>query len=746
MTAALIAALLTFFPLPQAQRGASTLQGQVVDAATQSPLAGARVWLVDLGQTTFSDKDGRFAFNSLPAGTFTITVSQIGYIFIKRTVDLPEKSTLGIVIPLAEGQGTYTEDVTVVAEVERTAEPGVTSQTIVGSGGLQSLRSVATDDPMRAMQALPGVTSGDDFRAEFSVRGASFRQMGTVIDGVATPLLVHTVKGRSDTGSVAMINTDVLDSAALVAGAQPQRDGNWLGGTLKFTVREGSRDRTQLRIAASDTGASFVVEGPIGKSRKGSWLYSLRKSYADWLIRKLDPTFGSTLGFYDTQTKFTYDLAKHQQVQFLAIGGNAHYIQRNTSAANGLNNAGTRSIVGSLVWKYTRPAFQLSQRVSNAYSDFLNTGVFGQNQGDGRTRSLIWRTDATWTARPWLSLEGGLHRETTHDRRVLREYTGNSATSLKIRSTDGFRGARTLTSGWAQATAKVSSGALVAGLRAIADSPNATPRPAPWALGEWKFARVRVQGGAGRTIQFPDLSQSIGLTLKPLVPERADSFDLGTDVTLGRGVTLRAGGYRRNESGILRAYNAEPRLVGGKLTGSAISFTWANTLEGTSRGWDFTLQRKAATGLVGWFAYGWSHTRYNDLTTGESFDGDFDQRHTVNVFIEERLSYRTAVSMKIRTGSSPPLPGYFRGSTDDLFVSDVRNQVRLPAYLRIDARANRTYTFNRRRLTLFLEVINLTGRRNLGVADGSVRSNLQAVNYTEKLIPWLPSIGFLIEF
>jgi len=155
---------------------------------------------------------------------------------------------------------------------------------------------------------------------------------------------------------------------------------------------------------------------------------------------------------------------------------------------------------------------------------------------------------------------------------------------------------------------------------------------------------------------------------------------------------------------------------------------------------------KALPGLVGWLSYGWSHTRDNDRLTGESFDGDFDQRHTVNVFIEERVSYRTAVSVKVRTGSSPPLPGYFKGTIDDLFVSDTRNQVRLPTYLRIDARANRTYTFDHRRLTLFLEVINLTGRRNLGVADGFVRSNFQALSYTEKLIPWLPSIGMLIEF
>ena len=81
------------------------------------------------------------------------------------------------------------------------------------------------------------------------------------------------------------------------------------------------------------------------------------------------------------------------------------------------------------------------------------------------------------------------------------------------------------------------------------------------------------------------------------------------------------------------------------------------------------------------------------------------------------------------------------------FLSDLRNQVRLPRYLRIDARANRTFTFNQKRLTLFLEVINLTGRRNLGWTEGSVKSGtFAATNWTEKLIPWLPSIGILIEF
>ena len=37
-------------------------------------------------------------------------------------------------------------------------------------------------------------------------------------------------------------------------------------------------------------------------------LLSMRRSYIDWLIRKLEPTIDSTIGFYDGQVKGVYDL------------------------------------------------------------------------------------------------------------------------------------------------------------------------------------------------------------------------------------------------------------------------------------------------------------------------------------------------------------------------------------------------------------------------------------------------------
>jgi hypothetical protein len=114
--------------------------------------------------------------------------------------------------------------------------------------------------------------------------------------------------------------------------------------------------------------------------------------------------------------------------------------------------------------------------------------------------------------------------------------------------------------------------------------------------------------------------------------------------------------------------------------------------------------------------------------------------------VTQRLSYRTSVGAKLRVGSNVPLTGYFAGTLDDLHLAATRNTVRLPTYARLDLRATRTFTFDTRRLTLFVEVMNALGRDNYGQSDGTIRNTLRAEGYLERMIPFVPSAGFLIEF
>jgi hypothetical protein len=76
-----------------------------------------------------------------------------------------------------------------------------------------------------------------------------------------------------------------------------------------------------------------------------------------------------------------------------------------------------------------------------------------------------------------------------------------------------------------------------------------------------------------------------------------------------------------------------------------------------------------------------------------------------------------------------------------------RTESRLPPYARVDVRADWTPAWRGRRVTVFAEVINALGRRNLGPQSYSVRLPAGTVTgATEPLFPVVPSAGVLVQF
>src|SRR5436305_13185460 len=101
-------------------------------------------------------------------------------------------------------------------------------------------------------------------------------------------------------------------------------------------------------------------------------------------------------------------------------------------------------------------------------------------------------------------------------------------------------------------------------------------------------------------------------------------------------------------------------------------------------------------------------------------------------------------------GSNFPTVGYWNERDGAYFAADVaagRNTLRVPAYSRLDARANRTFTWDRKRLTLFLEAINVYNRRNERSAAAAVdRRTFVATGLYEKMVPLIPAVGVVLEF
>jgi hypothetical protein len=740
------------------QSGQLTIRGTVVDAQTNAPVADAKVTLVEINLTVKTSPDGRFEFTQVASRTYTLTVSTIGYIFVRRQVDVPasavppgtvagQSQVVEITVPLAEGTGTYQEAVNVAADAAtRPKALGVSSQMELGSAAMAELRGVAADDPMRAVQALPGVATGDDFQAEFSVRGSAYRHVGIVLDGSPTQLLMHSIRSANDSGSIAMINTDILSRAALFGGAHARPHGDWIGATLEFDAREGSRDRAGLRAAISGTSAAGVFEGPLGRQHRGSWLVSVRKSYVDWLIRKIDPDADSTLGFSDAQMKVVYDLTPRHQLQFFSVLGDATYRDENTSVANGIQTARSRSLLGALGWRYAHPRAVLTQRLTFTGNVYENRGVVGQHLADGRTDSFFWRADLVMPVTKSWTLEGGARVETTDASETVRNFQATSPTSVRLRFERATSASPLTSTGWGQVTWRGATGGFSAGVR-FSDRSTGYRAAQPWLLAETTFHKLSIRGGVGQSAQFIDPIVD-ALAAGGMKPETATSSDLSVEHPVGRGFRVQGTLYYRNEHNVLRRSGQE-RVdpITGFHIQESIFPEFTNTLDGTSHGFDLLLIRRSAAALSGWIGYTWSKTHYDDTATGESFYGDFDQRHTLNVFLQQRLSYRLAVSGKLRIGSNFPIVGYFSGTPEDMLLASVRNAVRLPLYARLDVRANRTFTFERSRLTLFVEVMNVLGRDNSRQSDGFVvPGTLRAIGYVEGLFPRIPSAGLLFEF
>lgn len=68
--------------------GQQVLNGIVKDQSGV-PLEGANIWLVETRKGTVSDQEGRFQLSNLPAGTYTLEVSYLGFATWKQPVAIP---------------------------------------------------------------------------------------------------------------------------------------------------------------------------------------------------------------------------------------------------------------------------------------------------------------------------------------------------------------------------------------------------------------------------------------------------------------------------------------------------------------------------------------------------------------------------------------------------------------------------------------------------------------------------------
>jgi hypothetical protein len=731
---------------------AGEIAGTVVDARGGEALARVEILLDHGGYRTASGGNGKFHLPGVAPGDYVLTVSTVGYHLVKKPFHLDPAGAVEFEIVLSPDTFHQTDTVEVKASPFDAAHPDSPGALVLAGNDAKNLGSVLADDPLRAVQSLPGVTSNNDFDARFSLRGADFSQIGFYLDGVLLHEPFHTIQGQNLTASGTSLDGDMVEAMELTEGAFPARFADRSAAVLDVTTRDGSLTGVNFRASASVSNAGLVAEGPFGpRKHRGSWLTVVRKSYLQYILARTFPNNTFLFGLEDAQTRLSYDLTPKSTVTLYFVESFSD-LNRPGNTGLGINsilNGGYNFTFANLGYRYSPTdrlmfvthAAWMREKFNDHNPDNLPTsgGLYGE---------WVSNSSATWLWNPASPLEVGWSMRRLRDDGFEDSYQSVVTAPQVLDRVDGD----TLRlGGYVQQSWTGLSGRLrfTAGMRWDRLSIDRVEAVSPTGSASFGVTRsTSLQFAFGQYVQYPDMSiLASTLGSRALLPIRSNQATAAIEQRIGQRTRIRAELYDRHDRDLPFRPLADARLVNGAIFSPPLNAPYVDSERGWARGAEIFLQHATANRLTGWVSYAFGRTEMHDGVTQETFPSDYDQRHTVNIYGGYRLRPSVNLSMRWSYGTGFPIPGYLRevGSLYYLWVS--RDEVRLRAYSRADFRINKAWTHDKWKLTLYGEVINLTDRTNYVFEsfNGFNGATGQANVTLDRMFPILPSVGLVFE-
>ncbi len=205
-----VAALATFLLVtaPVTAQEAGSVTGQVIDQINNQPLNGAQVVLEGIQRGALSDARGRYLITNVPAGTYTVRVTFIGY--GTQTVDVSVPAGGVATANFALGISAISLDEVVVTGTAGAVERRKLGQAVATVNMSQLQEVVPIENFGQALQArIPGVRSVGTVGGVGAGRDLRIRGMGSFsvnqrpvvyIDGVRVD--THATEWAGWTGTV----------------------------------------------------------------------------------------------------------------------------------------------------------------------------------------------------------------------------------------------------------------------------------------------------------------------------------------------------------------------------------------------------------------------------------------------------------------------------------------------------------------------------------------------------------------
>ena len=130
-------------------------------------------------------------------------------------------------------------------------------------------------DLAQYIQIIPGVVFTGDQGGQLYIRGGSPIQNKVLLDGMIIYSPFHSI------GLFSVFDTDIIRNTDVFTGGFNAEYGGRISSIMDIKTKDGNKKRFGGKITSNTFGSKLLLEGPLSKNQKSSFVFSGKTSYLD---------------------------------------------------------------------------------------------------------------------------------------------------------------------------------------------------------------------------------------------------------------------------------------------------------------------------------------------------------------------------------------------------------------------------------------------------------------------------------
>ncbi len=752
--------------------GFAAVRGLVLDEDTKKPLELVNIKILDTTSGTSTDTDGYFKLVNIPAKSFDIEITCIGYKDrIIEHIDPDKDVFLDIFLKpdVISMQGVQIDgdkfDPRYRTELSRTDMMTLKAREVYKTAG-------ALDDISRAVQMQGSVVPGGDYTSFYAVRGGSPDQNIVMMDGILfpNPYRLRMIMG----GGLSVFNPHTVSDVNLQVGHFSAEYGDFMSSVLGVESRSGRRDRFGFGGNINAINTNLYFEGPISHTN-GSWLVTGRRSYFDLIADQIDDTQDTYPQTWDYTAKLVFPVNARNKFEIKSLSSHEEMYMNSEEYKNIEFKESADIDLFALTYKglWTDKIYETIHVAY--YDEAFNYNINKPTRWDStdanyksKIKNFMIKEDVSieLAENHWISR--GFYYSIMESDMGYSDNVNEIAFSRRtMPPTIDYDRSHNQLAAYVDYSARWFDRLETrAGVRydysSLVEKGHTSPRISML----YRLSKnVSINGFWGLCYQYPNVMSifnrdwplALDKVEQELEAERAEHLVLGMKMNILDYFTAQVDGYVKAYDDLLLPMDFE-------------QFIPENSGEGYSAGMEVSLQTRSrpTDRFSAMISYSLSESRYRIKEEYERWESKFrtfrwipynyDRLHSLTAIGNVKLTKKLSASATWRYGSGLP---YFEihqfrdvSGLHNSFVKEFDNIERLPAYMRLDIRVNYLFEWLGMDCSGYIDLTNVLNRKNIYdvlwytdddnvTYDGYQKSIFRRNIY---MMPFVPSVGISFRY